>query len=86
MPDFIDNVVDKATDINDVVLKGLLSNPQDSESSLYCQNDMCGEEIPEGRRKLPGVKYCIDCQSFVERHPSLKFSSQGRVIKQEVFE
>lgn len=32
------------------------------ESAFYCQDDDCGEEIPEGRRKaLPGVQYCVCC-------------------------
>ena len=32
------------------------------ESAEYC--DECGEPIPEARRlALPGVRYCIKCQS-----------------------
>lgn len=32
------------------------------ESAEYCQDDDCGEPIPEGRRKaLKGVQYCVDC-------------------------
>ncbi|EAU9427011.1 TraR/DksA family transcriptional regulator [Salmonella enterica] len=38
-----------------------------SESLYYCR--LCGERIPEERRKiLPGVKICFYCQSEKERH------------------
>lgn len=84
MADFIDNIVDKAVDVNEVVMQGLLSNPVVGESNLYCENDICGEEIPEARRKLGGVKYCIECQSFAEKHPNLKYNSSGKVIKQVI--
>lgn len=39
------------------------------ESLTHC--DMCGETIPEARRKaLPGVRLCIDCQSELEKSES----------------
>lgn len=32
-------------------------------SSTHCLE--CGEEIPEGRRKIiQGVKYCVNCQDY----------------------
>jgi len=39
------------------------------ESSLYCVE--CGEDIPQKRREaLPGVKYCLACQSLNEKAQS----------------
>ena len=84
MADFIDNVVDKAVDVNESVMKGLLSAPPVGESNLYCENDICGEEIPEARRKMNGVKYCIECQTFMEKHPNIRYNSSGKIIKQEI--
>lgn len=84
MPDFIDNIVDNTVDVNEVVMQGLMASQSDVESNLYCENDICGEEIPEARRKLKGVKFCIDCQTMLEKHPNLKYSSTGRVIKQAI--
>ena len=84
MADFIDNIVDNAQDVNESVMKGLQMAPEVGESNLYCANDICGEEIPENRRKMKGVKFCIECQSFMEKHPNIRYNSSGRVIKQEI--
>lgn len=41
----------------------------DGESLSHCEE--CGGEIPEARRKaMPGVRYCVGCQS--EREKRLK--------------
>jgi phage/conjugal plasmid C-4 type zinc finger TraR family protein len=38
----------------------------DGESLTHCEE--CGDAIPEARRKaIPGVRYCIRCQSEVEK-------------------
>ena len=38
------------------------------ESLAQCAH--CGGEIPEARRQaLPGVRYCVKCQSVMERNP-----------------
>jgi phage/conjugal plasmid C-4 type zinc finger TraR family protein len=38
----------------------------DGESLTHC--DECGDAIPEARRKaMPGVRYCVRCQSEVEK-------------------
>ncbi|MDX1557526.1 MAG: DksA/TraR family C4-type zinc finger protein, partial [Marinobacter sp.] len=41
----------------------------EGESAEEC--DECGAPIPEARRKaIPGVRFCIDCQSAHEKaHP-----------------
>jgi phage/conjugal plasmid C-4 type zinc finger TraR family protein len=38
----------------------------DGESLTHCEE--CGVAIPEARRKaMPGVRYCVGCQSEVEK-------------------
>lgn len=38
------------------------ANLPKGESAEFCQDDDCGEEIPEGRRTaLPGVQFCVHC-------------------------
>lgn len=60
MADEVDNTIQ--IDVNEIVL----NNKQPvSESLLYC--DYCGEDIPEIRRKLGSVKYCVECQSLKEK-------------------
>ncbi len=51
----IDAVVDNALDV-------VRANLPTGESAHYCQDDDCGEPIPEARRQaLKGVQYCIEC-------------------------
>lgn len=39
---------------------------KDQESAIYCQE--CGDTIPEARRKaLPGIQYCIVCQTELDK-------------------
>ncbi len=36
-------------------------------SATHCQNEACGEEIPEARRNAaPGCRFCVDCQERCE--------------------
>ena len=38
----------------------------DGESLTHCEE--CGDSIPEARRKaMPGVRYCVRCQSELEK-------------------
>lgn len=38
------------------------------ESLTHCEE--CGAAIPEPRRKaMPGVRYCVKCQSELEKEP-----------------
>jgi phage/conjugal plasmid C-4 type zinc finger TraR family protein len=38
----------------------------DGESLTHCEK--CGAAIPEARRKaMPGVRYCVKCQSELEK-------------------
>lgn len=51
----IDAVVENALDV-------VRANIPSGESAEFCQDDDCGEPIPEARRlALKGVQYCIDC-------------------------
>ena len=36
----------------------------DIESSTHCQE--CGEEIPERRRIVGNIHFCVGCQSIIE--------------------
>lgn len=47
-------------------VKKIRSNMNSGESSMLCK--ACGAAIPEARREaLPGVQFCINCQSIFER-------------------
>ncbi|WP_038779300.1 TraR/DksA C4-type zinc finger protein [Burkholderia pseudomallei] len=38
------------------------------ESEACCQNEACGEPIPEERRRaIPGCRFCIECQARREQ-------------------
>jgi phage/conjugal plasmid C-4 type zinc finger TraR family protein len=40
------------------------------ESAEHCSD--CGTDIPEGRRlAMPGVKFCVDCQTRIEKRGNL---------------
>ena len=48
------------------------------ESSTHCQE--CGEPIPESRRQaVPGVRYCVSCQSELEarQKPVVLYNRKG---------
>ena len=50
------------------------------ESLSHCQ--VCGEEIPEGRRKaMPGVRLCIECQTEHELEQTASNSINRRGSK-----
>ncbi len=54
--------------VNDALSKARGALPQGNSieaSAEFC--DECGEPIPEARRRaLPGVQYCVKCQSELE--------------------
>ncbi|MDN8050335.1 TraR/DksA C4-type zinc finger protein [Burkholderia multivorans] len=38
------------------------------ESAAFCQNEACGEPIPDERRRaVPGCRFCIECQERREQ-------------------
>ncbi|EEL5600665.1 TraR/DksA family transcriptional regulator [Salmonella enterica] len=62
--------IDRAQESYESYLESLIEKKRfrasSSESMYYCR--LCGEPIPEERRKiLPGVGICIYCQSEKER-------------------
>ncbi|MCA8058119.1 TraR/DksA C4-type zinc finger protein [Burkholderia cepacia] len=41
---------------------------QAAESAAFCQNEACGEPIPDERRRaVPGCRFCIECQARREQ-------------------
>ncbi len=68
---------DVASEIEADRLALSLQNRQcyDTESEYECQE--CGNEIPERRRALGGVKLCIDCQIAVESDLKHNFKTVG---------
>ncbi|WP_321883564.1 TraR/DksA C4-type zinc finger protein [Burkholderia cepacia] len=39
-----------------------------AESAAFCQNEACGEPIPDERRRaVPGCRFCIECQERREQ-------------------
>jgi len=52
--------------VNDAVKRARENLPQ-GESLEHCEE--CGECIPQARRQaLPGVRYCLECQTCLEKH------------------
>ena len=51
--------------IESVVLNGIdvaRASLPTGESAFYCQDDACGEEIPEKRRQaIKGCQHCVHC-------------------------
>ena len=42
-------------------------------SAEWCDGPGCGERIPEERREeYPGARYCVECQSELERLNKMK--------------
>lgn len=41
---------------------------QAAESAAFCQDEACGEPIPDERRRaVPGCRFCIECQASREQ-------------------
>lgn len=60
------------------VVRAQLPDPN-VPSAEFCEDDACGEPIPEGRRKaLPGVQYCVDC---ADRHtPKIRIRAVDNIL------
>ncbi|WP_182057749.1 DksA/TraR family C4-type zinc finger protein [Pantoea sp. ME81] len=62
-----DGAVQKQIDatVDDAIARAR-SHLNHGASAAYC--DECGEPIPEARRSaLPGVRYCVKCQSALDK-------------------
>jgi len=61
--DAVQNQIDATVESAVLQARGRLPN---GESLRHCEE--CEDEIPEARRKaIPGVRYCIKCQSAREK-------------------
>ena len=62
-----DGAVQEQIDANvDSAVQLARSRLPDGESLTHCEE--CGVAIPEARRKaMPGVRYCVRCQSELEK-------------------
>ncbi|WP_067522426.1 TraR/DksA C4-type zinc finger protein [Endozoicomonas ascidiicola] len=59
--------LDRAQQVEELERAAALSCRQsgfDLPSNSECEE--CGEEVPEQRRQLGGVRYCIECQRYFE--------------------
>ncbi|MBI9109906.1 TraR/DksA C4-type zinc finger protein [Maridesulfovibrio ferrireducens] len=63
------DIVDAAQGVEKLFIEAALANRlscPNRPSNKYCEE--CGEEIPEARRvAIPGVRYCIKCQTEMEQ-------------------
>ncbi|MCG2572030.1 TraR/DksA C4-type zinc finger protein [Acinetobacter sp. ME22] len=48
------------------MLASIIGHRQQFTGVSLHECEECGDIIPEQRRKLGGVKYCIKCQSYFE--------------------
>lgn len=64
------DITDTSSDYEQLMLQHLIDNRVQfvGESNFEC--DECGNEIPEPRRALGGVKFCIGCQQVIELRKS----------------
>ena len=48
--------------------KQVSGKPWQTASAKWCERDGCGERIPDERRRaIPGVRFCVECQTMRER-------------------
>ena len=61
------DLVDIANDEQDKLLEQCIANRANFNviSEKECRS--CGNDIPEQRRALGGVTYCVECQSALEK-------------------
>ena len=56
--------------ISDAINQVRVRINQSDESAIYCEK--CDERIPEARRKaLKGVRYCIKCQTKIDKQQKI---------------
>lgn len=48
------------------------------QSAEFCEDEMCGEQIPETRRALvKGCKYCVHCQAKYDKISTSAYNRRG---------
>ena len=69
MPDVIDHACGLETQFTEVALANQLARSQRATQQKSAQEcGECGDQIPEERRqKVPGCKYCTQCQELDEK-------------------
>lgn len=58
--------IDVASDYEQLMLQKAIDNRVKFTGQSNTECDECGDEIPESRRALGGVKFCVGCQSHLE--------------------
>lgn len=54
--------------LRDQARRAGLAGKTAADSAEFCEARGCGEPIPEARRRAsPGCKYCLACQSQIEK-------------------
>lgn len=61
------DLIDKAQEYGDLMLENQIKNRQQFDLPSLKECDECGDEIPQKRRDLGGVRYCVYCQERKER-------------------
>lgn len=62
------DLADVANEIMAERLAMTLKNRQQYDAISEYECEECGAEIPEKRRSLGGVKFCIGCQTTIENN------------------
>mgnify|MGYP006281975901 FL=1 len=60
-----DAIVERMDKMTELFIQEARKSVYTGESALECEE--CGEPIPESRRKAIACKYCLACQSAMER-------------------
>lgn len=60
--------VDIAQEQSDLFLNNTIANRPSFIGDSLEECILCGEEIPEKRRKLGNVQHCVECKSYLERN------------------
>lgn len=68
MPDPADYGSKAEAEFTNGALAAHANRRRPANTTIYCLNPDCGEEIPKARREAaPGCEYCIDCQREAAR-------------------
>ena len=60
-----DAIIERMDEMTTLFIEETRKSMYTGESSIYC--DECGEPIPESRRKAIACKYCLACQTEIEK-------------------
>jgi phage/conjugal plasmid C-4 type zinc finger TraR family protein len=60
-----DAIIERMDKMTELFIKQTKDSIYTGESAEFCEE--CGEPIPEARRKAIACRYCLKCQSHLER-------------------